>query len=192
VLLQCFGVELSDFCQHLDRSAGKRLTDDGHPVRQQDFSFPVTLSGRSVEEGLVEELETLSKKERDIIAYLLHHKQRMFTCAIDGGHAATLISSSIVRRALNQVFEFDDMPVEMPLEVWRFLRENVDQFPYEGDEDELEPLAERLDGMSAGNPRRSKPGGPIAAQRGRATFPSGLSIAGISASILACFSCLYA
>jgi len=134
--------ELSDFCQHLDGSVGKWLADDGHPVRQQTFSPPAKTPGaRPLEDILAEELETLSKQEREIIAYLLHHKQRMFTCAVDGGRAATLISRGIVRHALrpNQVFDYNDMPVEIPPEVWRFLRANVDKFPYDGDEDEPHP-----------------------------------------------------
>jgi hypothetical protein len=124
--------ELSEFCQHLDQDVGKRMISDGHPIRAQGFSPPVkALTGRPLEEGLSEEIDTLSKSEREIIAYLLHRKQRMFTCNVDGGHAATLISRGIVRRALRpgQVFEYDAMPVEVPLEVWRFRRANANKFP---------------------------------------------------------------
>ena len=134
--------ELSDFCQFLDQNVGKRLSKDGHPVRAETFGLPVQQPvGQTIEEHLSEEIETLSKKERDIIAYLLHHKQRLFTCGADGGNAATLISRGIVRSALkaNQVFAYDDMPAEIPLEVWRFLRANVDKFPYEGDDDDPYP-----------------------------------------------------
>jgi hypothetical protein len=65
----------------------------------------------------------------------------MFTCDTDGGHAATLISRSIVRPALKhgQVFASDDMPVEVPLEIWRFLRANADKFSYDGDDDDPYP-----------------------------------------------------
>lgn len=100
-------------------------------------------AGKTIDEHLGEEIETLSKKEREIIAYLLHHKQRLFTCDVDGGHAGTLISRGIVRQALraNQVFAYDEMPVEVPLEVWRFLRANIDKFPHEGADDDLTPGA---------------------------------------------------
>jgi hypothetical protein len=134
--------ELSDFCQYLDRSVEERLTKDGHPVRTKTFSAPVQQpAGKTIDEHLAEEIDTLSKKEREIIAYLLHHNQRLFTCDVDGGHAATLISRSIVRRALKpgQVFDYDDMPVEVPLEIWRFLRAHVDKFPYDGDGEEPHP-----------------------------------------------------
>lgn len=129
---------LSSFCEYLDKTVGERLTADGHPVRATQFSPPVKRSaGQTVDEHLTEEIETLSKKEREILAYLLHHNQRMFTCDADGGHATTLLSRGIARRALKdgQVFNYEDMPVEIPLEVWRFLRARVDQFQYEGDED---------------------------------------------------------
>jgi hypothetical protein len=133
---------LADFCQYLDKSVGERLASDGHPVRSKQFSAPANApAGRTLEDSLAEDIETLSKQEREILAYLLHHKQRMFTCAVDGGRAATLISRGIVRHALrhNQIFEYDDMPVEIPLEVWRFLRANADKFPYDGDEDDPYP-----------------------------------------------------
>lgn len=143
--------ELSDFCQYLDQSVANGLAKDGHRVRAETFTTPVQQpAGQAVEEHLAEEIETLSKKEHEIIAYLLHHKQRLFTCEADGGNAATLISRGIVRRALTsgQVFAYEDMPVEVPLEVWRFLRANVDKFPYDGDDDDPYPWrkdwAERL------------------------------------------------
>lgn len=134
--------ELSDFCQHLDQSVGSRLAQDGHPARAETFNPPIQQPiGQTLEEHLAEEIETLSKKEREIIAYLLRHKQRLFTCEADGGNAATLMSRGIVRRALKsgQVFAYEDMPVEIPLEVWRFLRANVDKFRYDGDEDDPHP-----------------------------------------------------
>jgi hypothetical protein len=139
---------LSDFCQYLDRSVGERLASDGHPIREKSFSQPAKVPvSKTIEDHLREEVETLSKKEREILAYLLHHNQRMFTCDTDGGHAATLISRSIVRRAVKpgQVFAFDDMPVEVPLEVWRFLRANADKFPYDGDDDDPHPWRVRRD-----------------------------------------------
>lgn len=135
--------ELSEFCQYLDQSVGQRLIEGGHLVRAQKFSAPAKVpnTGRRLEEGLAEEIETLSKKEREIIAYLLHHKQRMFPCDVDGGHAATLIARGIVRHALRdkQVFAYDAMPVEVPLEVWRFLTANAEKFPYEDNDDAPHP-----------------------------------------------------
>ena len=117
---------LSDFCQHLDKAVGERLATDGHPVRVKTFGPVVQVPAeQSLEEHLREEIETLSETERKILAYLLHHNQRMFTCDVDGGHASTLMSRGIVRRALRpgQAFAADDMPVEVPLPIWRWLRE---------------------------------------------------------------------
>jgi len=103
----------------------------------------------------------LSSKEREILAYLRHHNQRLFTCAADGRHAATLISRGIVHRALKQgqIFDYLDMPVEIPIEVWRFLRENVEKSPDEA------PKTIRILGESIGwnerwpaVPYRSHPG----------------------------------
>lgn len=132
---------LADFCTYLDKAVGEKLIKDGHPVRSAQYSAARTPAGQSLEENLAEEIETLSKKEREILAYLLHHKQRVFSCAADGGHASTLISRGLVRHALrqNQVFDYDDIPVEIPLEIWRFLRANGDKFPYEGNEDDPYP-----------------------------------------------------
>lgn len=79
--------ELSDFCQYLDQRVANRLTKDGHPVRAETFSPPsLNTAGTTTDEHLTEEIETLSKKEREIIAYLLHHKHRLFTCEADGGN----------------------------------------------------------------------------------------------------------
>lgn len=134
--------ELSTFCEFLDKAVGERLISDGHSVLAKSFSPPVVAGpSRTVELHLSEEIESLSKKEREILAYLLHHNQRMFTCDVGGGHAITLISRGIVRRALKsgQVFDYDDMPVEIPAEVWRFLRARIEQFPYEGDDGSPHP-----------------------------------------------------
>lgn len=74
----------------------------------------------------------MTDQERRIVAYLLHHNQKTFTAASDGGYAATLISRKIVMRALvpGQMFSGEDMPLAVPDHVWDVLVEHKDQFPY--------------------------------------------------------------
>ena len=93
------------------------------------------------EEAIREELMELNAKEREIIAYLLHRRERMFTADLDGGHATTLISRGIVRRALRQgqAFDSSDVPMEIPRPVWNVIKTMKKQFPYSGDEDEPHP-----------------------------------------------------
>jgi hypothetical protein len=134
--------ELSIFCEYLDKSVGERLTADGRHIRATTYSPPVKPANtQTIEDHSGEEIETLSKTEREILAYLLHHNQRMFTSAVDGGRASTLISRGIVRRALRggQVFDYEDMPVEIPMQIWRFLKARAAEFPYDGDGDEPHP-----------------------------------------------------
>lgn len=78
----------------------------------------------------------MTEEERAIIAYLLHHKQKMFTCASDGGHAVTLISRGIINHALRggQVFGTEDMPVAVHEDAWDILEAHRDQFPYRASE----------------------------------------------------------
>lgn len=74
----------------------------------------------------------MTEDERKIVAYLLAHKQKSFTCDIDGGHAATLIGRGIVVRMMQpgQAFDQRDMPVTIPDHFWKIFEENKDKFPY--------------------------------------------------------------
>jgi hypothetical protein len=93
------------------------------------------------EEAIREELSELNEKEREIIAYLLHRGERMFTADLDGGHATTLISRGIVQRALRQgqAFNPSDVPMEIPRSIWNIIKTMKDQFPHSGDEDDPHP-----------------------------------------------------
>lgn len=73
----------------------------------------------------------MTPKEREIIAYLLGHNQKIFTAAQDGGHAATLLSRGIVAVALRpgQVFVGEDTPMGIPDGVWKVLAQHRDKFP---------------------------------------------------------------
>jgi hypothetical protein len=78
-------------------------------------------------------LDHLTTEERKIIAYLLHHNQKMFTGADDGGYAVTLISRGIIVRAMNrgQVASAEDVPYAIPDQVWDVLIRNKAKFPYQ-------------------------------------------------------------
>jgi HEPN domain-containing protein len=91
--------------------------------------------------SVTEELSELNAKEREIISYLLHRNERMFTADMDGGHAGTLIARGIVKSAVRpgQVFDPTDMPMEIPRAIWNVIKELKDQFPYSGDEDDPYP-----------------------------------------------------
>jgi hypothetical protein len=100
----------------------------------------VAVSGIDVN-SVTEELSELNAKEREIISYLLHRNERMFTTDLDGGYAATLISRGIVRRALQpgQVFDATDVPMEIPRPIWNVIKGLKEQFSYSGDDDDPQP-----------------------------------------------------
>ncbi|CCD94320.1 hypothetical protein BRAO375_3450003 [Bradyrhizobium sp. ORS 375] len=133
---------LSDFCKYLDGAVSDNLISHGVTVHRKNFgAVPVSSSSVPVDDWLAEEVDSLSDKERNILAFLLHHNQRMFTCAFDYGHAATLVARGIIRAAVQpgQAFDPENMPAELPLEVWRWLRPRREQFPYTGTENDPFP-----------------------------------------------------
>lgn len=77
-------------------------------------------------------IPSMTPREREIIAYLLAHNQRIFTNTPDGGHANTLISRGIVVPALRpgQTFTYYEMPFEVPGYIWSVLAEHRAEFPY--------------------------------------------------------------
>lgn len=78
-------------------------------------------------------LDHLTDNECKIIAFLLHHNQKMFTGADDGGYAVTLISRGIVVRATNpgQRASAEDVPYAIPDHVWDMLVRNKAKFSYQ-------------------------------------------------------------
>jgi len=83
----------------------------------------------------------MTDQERNIIAYLLHHKQKTFTTTIDGGHAVTLISRRIVQSMVrgNQTILSDDMPVMIPDHLWELFCKHHDEFVYSDDGSDAHP-----------------------------------------------------
>jgi hypothetical protein len=94
--------------------------------------FRMTTIRRNFKRQVRDYIPFMTEEERAIIAYLLHHRQKMFTCADDGGNAVTLISKGIVYRALRggQVFGPEDMPVAVHDDAWDILEAHREQFPY--------------------------------------------------------------
>ena len=45
----------------------------------------------------------MTKEDKEIIGYLLHHNQKMFQAGVTGGYAAPLISKGIIRQDLRRV-----------------------------------------------------------------------------------------
>ena len=74
----------------------------------------------------------MTKKEREIIAYLLTHNQKMFTNTLDCGHANTLLSRGIVVVAVRkgQVFTEHEVPFAIPEHIWTVLKKHQKEFPY--------------------------------------------------------------
>jgi hypothetical protein len=127
---------LSRTCISLDEEVGRKLLELGIPIREGRFERPLKTAVDD-DNDIEDELDSLSAKEREILAYLLEHNMRVFTCAIDGGHAVTLMTRGIVKRAIpeGQPFSPEDMPVEIPRDVWKSLQRRKFEFPYEGDDE---------------------------------------------------------
>ena len=70
--------------------------------------------------SLIKEIPFLTDVEREIIAYLLHHNQKLFEAEIDGDRASTLLAKGIIRTANTRarMIAFDGVPFEIPDYVW--------------------------------------------------------------------------
>lgn len=81
---------------------------------------------------LEKELEFMTPKEREIIAYLLAKKQKVFEVLPDGEQASTLIAKGfVVRTARKPPALHRDITVEIPAHVWDVLSKHQDSFPYQ-------------------------------------------------------------
>lgn len=91
-------------------------------------------------------IDYMTEKERHIIGYLLHHKNKVFQADEDGGYAAPLIARGIVRPSgrPGQVVDIRRVPFEVPDHVWSVLEANRERFPYvppTGRDTEVHPWA---------------------------------------------------
>jgi hypothetical protein len=77
------------------------------------------------------DMEFLNPKEREIIAYLLAHKLRVFEVLPDGEQAATLIAKGyVVWTSRKPPALHRDITVEIPLYIWEVLSKHQSNFPY--------------------------------------------------------------
>ena len=130
---------LSRTCAALEAQVSDAFTKSGTVIIP--VVTAVAITANIDPDSVTEELGELNATERQIISYLLHHNQRMFTADLDGGHAATLISRGLVKRAVRpgQAFVASDVPMEIPRPVWNLLKNMKERFPYLGDEDDPYP-----------------------------------------------------
>ena len=128
---------LSDVAQELDDLVGRALANKGVSIRQEKFEKPLHNTDQDEERRIEQELEELTEQDREILGYLLHHNQRVFECALDGGNARMLISRGIVRTALRpgQVFDSENVPMEIPKHIWNILKKHRSMFPYSPSDD---------------------------------------------------------
>lgn len=79
----------------------------------------------------------MTDKDKEIIGYLLHHKQKMFNAEDSGGYAAPLIAKRIIRivGVHGQMMDTLRVPFEIPDHIWTVLEEHADQFPYRPSQD---------------------------------------------------------
>ena len=90
------------------------------------------LSMRRDERRLLSEIPNFSDKEKEIISYLLHHNQRIFTHEITGGYASTLIARGFIRTLAQtgQPVRGHQVPFTIPAHFWSVLQQHREQFPY--------------------------------------------------------------
>lgn len=132
---------LSEIADELDNAVGHGLTNRGLPIRLEEFEKPSSYSEPDEDQEIEKELDELTEQDREILGYLLHHNQRMFECAVDGGNARMLISRGIVQSALRpgQVFDSENVPMEIPKHVWNVLKKHRSMFPYSPSDDGAYP-----------------------------------------------------
>jgi hypothetical protein len=131
---------LSRSCKFLDGLVGAELSKRGLPIR---LSEPIVSKVAESDHlaDIESDLDSLSRKEREIISYLLHHNLRLFTADADGGYASTLLARDIIRVALRQgqVYSPSDVPMEVPRPIWALLQKHRERFPYSGNGHDPDP-----------------------------------------------------
>jgi hypothetical protein len=127
---------LSSVADQLDQTVCADLAKLGFAVRDERFRRPHPQRQDEVEK-LEEYIPFMTPKDKKIIAYLLHHNQRMFECEPDGGNARMLLSRGIVRIAAQpgQHVDHFNVPFEVPSHIWEVLVKHRNKFPYQPESD---------------------------------------------------------
>ncbi len=91
----------------------------------------------------------MTEKEKIIIGYLLRYNQKTFTAAINGGHAATLISRGIIVTQMvgGQQASQMDVPMGTTDHIWEVLERHRNLFPHKPEMNrgtEVHPWRERI------------------------------------------------
>jgi hypothetical protein len=89
-------------------------------------------AARKLEQSFRDYVPFLTDKDRQILGYLLHKKQKTFLADDDGGHASTLLARGFVKYigVGGQRFDIDKVPMAIPDHVWKVLEEQPECFPY--------------------------------------------------------------
>ncbi|MAC89335.1 hypothetical protein [Maricaulis sp.] len=91
-----------------------------------------TAARDAAQQEVLQYLDHLDERDRQILAYLLEHNDRVFQAASDGGYAAKLVSTGIIKikGVHGQQMDMMAVPFEVPGFVWNELQKRRDQFPY--------------------------------------------------------------
>ena len=103
-------------------------------------------------QDFIADIPYMTDKEKIILGYLRHHKQKRFTAAQDGGHARTLLSKGYVRYigVKGQAIDLMDVPFEVARHVWEVIEARPNDFPHRPKysdgrlKAEIQPWRERL------------------------------------------------
>jgi hypothetical protein len=135
---------LTDLARQLDQRVGASLRSERFSIREENFPQPRSSVQNDEALEVEEYIPHMTEKDREIIAYLLHHNQRMFTAASDGGHARLLFSRGIVQMAVKhgQHVSLENVPFEIPKHIWDALMKHKREFTYDADDDAPYPWRE--------------------------------------------------
>lgn len=77
-------------------------------------------------------LDDLTKRERDILAFLVTNGERHFTTDVTGGFAASLIGRGLIVRAIRPGQAIDQLvtPFSVDEAVWKALQQRKDEFEH--------------------------------------------------------------
>jgi hypothetical protein len=86
----------------------------------------------SAKEAFRREVPYLTSEERNVLGYLLAHKQKTFVGAIDGGHASTLLGRGYVGILARpgQHVATEDVPFAVADYVWEVMESDPTSFQY--------------------------------------------------------------
>ena len=89
------------------------------------------LRRRAASKAVRDYIPHMSQREKEIIGWLLSKNEKMFTGAMDGGYAITLIAQKIVVPAVSrgQVVDMFAVPYVVPDHAWKVLEAHRQEFP---------------------------------------------------------------